>query len=262
MKGAIRAGLIPVAAALLLVVVACGGDDAPPDAEFAPRIEVFAPIDEAEVVTVAGNEPEYRLRIVSGLPNSCAQYKTTLVKVLEGNVTVDVRNTIPADERVVCGEVYGSHERTVDLAGLQPETDYTITVNGAVNLTLTTEAAAVEGQRSVFASIGDFRLEMTRTSPPAYDLVVETAVESTCMTQGDVDQSRLGGRLFGNLIRVNVTNLEEVNPANECADEITPYQVRVTLPGTFTLGEEYELMLNLDERYAFSGGSTELRRVK
>ena len=261
MKGAMRAGLI-LAIAAISVAAACGGEDAPPDPEFALRIEVLAPIEEAEVVTVVGPETEYMLRIVSGLPNACAEYKNTLVNIVGDAVTVDVRNTVPADLRVACAAVYGFKERTVELLGLAPATDYTITINATVSLTLTTEAAPVQGQRSVYAPLVDSRLELTASSPPAYDLVVDTGVESTCMTRGEVSHSRSGGHLFGNLIRVNVTNIEEIDPVIECSEEFNPYQVRVTLPGAFKLGSRYELLLNLDERYEFSGGATELRRVK
>ena len=75
-------------------------------------------------------------------------------------------------------------------------------------------------------------------------------------------QSRSGGRRVGRLIRVNVSNIEETKPTVECSEEFTPYEVRVTLPGKFTLGTKYELELNLSERYEFDAGSTELRRVK
>lgn len=262
MKGAVRAGLIVVIAALSVAAVACGGEDPPPDPEFALRIEVLAPIDEAEVVTVVGPETEYMLRIVSGLPNGCAEYKNTLVNIAGDAVTVDVRNTVPADLRVACAAIYGFEERTVELIGLVPATEYTITINGTVSLTLTTEAAPVQGQRSVHAPLLDSRLELTASSPPAYDLIVGTGVESTCMTRGEVSHSRSGGRLFGNLIRVNVTNIEEIDPLIECSEEFTPYEVRVTLPGAFKPGGKYELLLNLDERYEFIGGATELRRVK
>lgn len=260
MKGAVRMRLILGIMALFIVAAACGGEDPPPDVEFAPRIEALAPIDEAEVITVAG--PKYTLRIVSGLPNSCAEYKNTLVNIVGNTVLVDVRNTVPADVRVVCAAVYGFNERTVELPGLEPKTDYTIIVNGTVDLTLTTEAEPVEGQRSVYAPLVDIRLEMTASSPPTYDVVVGTGLESTCMTQGEVAQSRSGGRLFGRLIRVNLTNLEEIDPVTECSPEFTPYEVRVTLPGKFILNSTYELELNLDERYEFDAGSTELRRVK
>lgn len=262
MKGAVRMRLILGITALFVVAAACGGEAPPPDAEFAPRIEVFAPIDEAEVVIIAGTEAEYGLRIVSGLPDSCARYKNTLVNLVGNTLTVAVRNTVPSDLRVVCDTVYGVEERTVELVGLDPETDYEIIVNGVVTLTLTTEAAPVEGQRSVNAPLVDIRLELTASSPPAYDLILGTGLESTCMTRGTVAQSRSGGRLFGRLIRVNVSNIEETNPAVECSEEFTPYEVRVTLPGKFILGTKYSLELNVSERYEFDAGSTELRRVK
>lgn len=262
MKGAVRAGVILGIATLFVAAAACGGEDAPPDAEFAPRIEVLAPIDEAEVVAVAGDEPKYKLRLVSGLPDSCTEYKTTLVNITGDTVTVDIRNTVPADVRVACADVYSFEERTVDLLGLEPATDYNIIVNGVINLTLTTEAAPIAGQRLVDAPLLDFRLELTASSPPAYDLVLETGLESTCMTRAEVSKSRSGGRLFGNVIRVSVTNLEEIDPLTECSEEFTPYEARVTLPGGFRLGSKYELVLNQGGRYEFSGGSTELRRVK
>ena len=81
MKGAMRAGLI-LAIAVISVAAACGGEDAPSDPELALRIEVLAPIDEAEVITVVGPETEYMLRIVSGLPNACAEYKNILVNIV------------------------------------------------------------------------------------------------------------------------------------------------------------------------------------
>lgn len=262
MRRAVPVGLILAIFALFVVAAACGGEDPPPDAEFAPRIEVLAPIDEAEVITAAVPEFEYRLRIVSGLPNSCAEYKNTLVNIVGNTVRVNVLNTVPADVRVACGAIYGFHERTVELLGLDPNTDYDISVNGVVNLTLTTEMAPVEGKRSLPAPLVDFGLELTASSPPAYDLVVNTGLESTCMTRGEVVKSRSGGRLFGNLIRISLTNLEEIDPAEECSEEFTPYEIRVTLPGVFKLGGQYELVLNMGGRYEFSGGATELRRIK
>ncbi|HCV28144.1 MAG TPA: hypothetical protein QGI07_09245 [Dehalococcoidia bacterium] len=258
MNCARRTGLLLVISALFVVAMACGSD-APPDAEFAPRIEVMAPIDEAEVVVITDPEHEYQLRIVSGLPNACAEYKETHVKILGNDITVDVRNTIPVDVRVACAEIYGSHERIVELVGLEPSTDYQISVNGAASLSLTTEAALDDGTRSVLAPIMDFRLELTNTSPPAYDFIVNSGLESSCMTQGEAVQTRSGGRLFGNLIRVSLTNIEKVDVATECVRQFTPYEARLTLPGTFETGGDYEILINFDKQYEFKGGATETR---
>ena len=139
MNGALRTGIAIVISTMALSAFACG-EDAPPDVEFAPRLELLAPIDEAELITVGKESPVYQLRVVSGLPNACAKYKNTTVKIVGADIVVDVRNTVPQDDRVICAAVYGSYERTVDLPGLKPETDYTVTVNDQVQLKLKTEA--------------------------------------------------------------------------------------------------------------------------
>jgi hypothetical protein len=250
--------LILVVSALFVTAAACG-EDAPPDAEFAPRIEVIAPIDEAEVIAVRDPEPRYQLRIVSGLPNSCATHENTRVNIVGNAIVVEVRNTLPADVRVACAEIYGSHEGTVELPGLEPATDYEISINGAVDLTFTTEAKVDDGTRSVLAPITKFRLELTNSDPPEYDFVVDSGLESSCMTRGEVTRTRSGGRLFGNLIHVSLTNVEETDPETECSNDFTPYEARVTLPGVFEKGGEYRILLNFGNRYEFIGGSSALR---
>ncbi|MFP6593499.1 MAG: hypothetical protein VB860_00780 [Dehalococcoidia bacterium] len=259
MNRAVRAGMFLVIPVLFVLATACGSDDTPPDAEFAPRIEVLAPIDQAEVVVTGDAEPDYLLRIVSGLPNGCAKYDNTHVRTIGDVITVSVMNTIPEDVRVACTEIYGSHERTVELQGLENATDYEIIVNSAVNLTFSTEAEPTEGTRSVQAEIIDFRLELMNTAPLTYDFIMSSGLESSCITRGEVVQSRSGGRLFGDLIRINLTNLEDIDSTVECTGQFTPYEMRVTLPGSFAVDAEYEILLNFGNVYKFIGGSTELR---
>ena len=259
MTRAVRAGMFLVISALFVLAAACGGDDTPPDAEFAPRIEVFAPIDVAEVIVKDDGESDYLLRIVSGLPNGCAKYDSVHVNVETGIITVSVMNTIPEDVRVACTEIYGSHDRTVELQGLETATDYEIIINSATSLTFTTEAEPTEGMRSVQARIFDFRLELTNSTPLTYDFIMTSGLESSCITRGDANQSRSGGRLFGDLIRINLTNLENIDSAVKCTGDFTPYETRVTLPGNFVIDGEYEILLDFGNVYQFIGGSTELR---
>ncbi len=259
MNRAVRAGMFLAISALFVLAAACGSDDTPPDAEFAPRIEVLAPIDEAEVVITGDAEPDYLLRIVSGLPNACAKYENTLVNIGSGVITVRVMNTVPEDIRVACAEIYGSHERTVELLGLEKTTDYEIIVNNTINLTFTTEAEPSDGTRSIQARILDFRLELTNSSPLMYEFIMNSGLESSCITRGQVAQSRSGGRLFGDLIRINLTNLEDIDTTVECTGEFTPYEARATLPGNFVVGGEYKILLNFGNQYEFVGGTTELR---
>lgn len=259
MNRAVRAGMFLVISALFLLAAACGSDDTPPDAEFAPRIEVLAPIDEAEVVVTGDAEPDYLLRIVSGLPNGCAKYDDTHVKTVGDVITVTVMNTIPEDVRVICTAIYGSHERTVELRGLENATDYEIIVNSAVNLTFTTETEPTEGTRSVQARIVDFRLELMNDSPLTYDFIMNSGLESSCITRGEAVKSRSGGRLFADLIRINLTNLENIDSTVECTGGFTSYEARVTLPGNFAVGDEYKILLNFGNQYEFIGGATELK---
>ena len=259
MTQAVRAGMFLVISALFVLAAACGSDDTPPDAEFAPRIEVFAPIDVAEVIVADNAESDYLLRVVSGLPNGSAKYDNMHVNVGAAVITVSVMNTIPEDVRVACTLEYGSHDRAVELQGLETATDYEIIINSATNLTFTTEAEPTEGMRSVQARILDFRLELTNSIPLTYDLIMNSGLESSCITRGDANQSRSGGRLFGDLIRINLTNLEDVDATVECTGEFTPYETRVTLPGNFVIDGDYEILLNFGNVYEFIGGSTVLR---
>ena len=258
MSGAMRTGLILVISALFIAAVACG-DDAPPDADFAQRIEVYAPVDEAEVITVRDPYIGYQLRVVSGLPSSCAEYLDTRVYILGSKIIVGVWNTIPEDVRVVCAAVYGSHERTVELRGLALSTEYQVVLNNTEPLTLMTEAAADDGTRSVLATIVDLDLVLTNNAPLEYDLVVTSELESSCISQGELVKSRSGGRIWGNVIRVSLTNLVETDPAEECSGEITNYEVRLAMPGKFVEDAEYELQMNGREGFDFVGGLTNLR---
>jgi len=259
MNGALRTGIAIVISTMVLSAVACG-EDAPPDVEFAPRLEVIAPIDEAELITVGGQQsPVYQLRVVSGLPNACASYKNTTVKIVGTDIVVDVRNTLPQDSRVICAAVYGFYERTVDLPGLKPETDYTVTVNDQVQLKLTTEAKLDVGMRSVLATLVDFRLELMNEFPLQYEFVANSGLESSCIAQGEVTQTRSGGRLFGHVLRISLTNLEQIDSTTECIQEFTPYEVRVPLTGDFDPGSDYILQLNFGNQYDFVGGQTNLK---
>jgi hypothetical protein len=73
---------------------------------------VPAPIDALELVIRESAPPQYAVHITSGLPNGCAQFEdATLTAPLE----IRVRNSVPSDRNVVCTQIYGSHEETVDI---------------------------------------------------------------------------------------------------------------------------------------------------
>jgi hypothetical protein len=124
---------------------------------------------------------------------------------------------------------------------------------------LMTEAEVDDGTRSVLATIIDLELEMTNTSPPEYDLIVTSELESSCISQGELVEARTDGRIWGNVIRVSLTNIVETNPAVECSGEITNYEARVAMPGKFVTDGAYELQMNGRELFDFVGGLTELK---
>ena len=94
--------------------------------------ETPAPIESVEVVVSESDPLEYSLRIVSGLPSGCVEFKGYEVS-LDGNVfTVDVVNLEPTGP-VVCTAIYETHEGEVALDGsLTPGETYTVIVNGEV----------------------------------------------------------------------------------------------------------------------------------
>jgi hypothetical protein len=102
-----------IAAVSFAAVCGDADDGAPPQNG---RTLVDAPIDELELIVRESAPPQYAVRIVSGLPNGCAEFADARVTGRSGNETkVQVRNTIPSDPNVVCTAIYGTHEEIVDL---------------------------------------------------------------------------------------------------------------------------------------------------
>lgn len=89
---------------------------APPTATLAPdRKFELAPIDGAEMVVQKSNPVQYAVHITSGLPSGCAQFADATASRNGDEITITVRNTLPADPHVACTQIYGSHETTVRL---------------------------------------------------------------------------------------------------------------------------------------------------
>jgi len=79
---------------------------------FEQREEVRAPIDDAEIVS---HEDGYTLRIVSGLPNGCAEFERIDTMRSDPDVFVDVWNTMPAGDDTVCTMIYNTAENSIEL---------------------------------------------------------------------------------------------------------------------------------------------------
>ena len=75
----------------------------------------LAPIDGAEIVVRESAPPQYAVHITSGLPSGCAEFADATASRTGDEITITVRNTLPADARIACTQIYGTHEATVEL---------------------------------------------------------------------------------------------------------------------------------------------------
>jgi hypothetical protein len=139
MQGVMTAVKFMLGAVLVLVAggllaVSCGDADDDGGATATPseerRLEL-APIDELELIIRETFPPQYAARIVSGLPNGCAQFHDAELVSRQGQTfTIRVRNSMPADPNVVCTAIYGTHEEIVELGSdLTPGAEYVVKVN-------------------------------------------------------------------------------------------------------------------------------------
>ena len=75
----------------------------------------LAPIDGAEIVIEESNPVQYAVHITSGLPSGCARFADAAASRSGVEITITVRNTMPADAHVACTQIYGTHETTLPL---------------------------------------------------------------------------------------------------------------------------------------------------
>jgi hypothetical protein len=121
----------------LLLVACTGANDEPilaqsPEASaVASRKEVHAPIESAEVIVRESAPPQYVLRVLSGLPNGCANFGR-IEQSRQGDVLeVTVWNSVPASGDVICTLEYGTTDNSVVLAGeFESGKSYDVRVNG------------------------------------------------------------------------------------------------------------------------------------
>lgn len=100
-------------------------------------VEVDAPIESVEVVTLESSPAQYMLRIVSGLPGGCAQFNGYESSIDGATINVAVTNLVPFGP-VACTAIYGYHEGEVVLGNaFAVGESYTVIVNGEVTETFT-----------------------------------------------------------------------------------------------------------------------------
>ena len=131
-----RVGIL-VAMSLMLALTAACSDDTDADSDGAPPSPtpgvrtVLAPIDELELVVRESFPPQYSVRIVSGIPSGCAQFKEAKLTGTSGTTfTIEVTNTEIDDPNAVCTAIYGMQESFIDLGSdLVSGTEYTVNAN-------------------------------------------------------------------------------------------------------------------------------------
>jgi hypothetical protein len=132
--------LLLIAGATLLLATACGdardgggggGIATPSPTPGAGRTVVPAPIDKLELITRESAPPQYAVRILSGLPSGCARFNEARITGRSGTtITIDVTNTMPADNTIACTAIYGTHEAIIELGtDFIPGTEYLVRVN-------------------------------------------------------------------------------------------------------------------------------------
>ena len=146
MRITVKFALLAVAAPLLLLAAACGdpdssdGDDdgggssAPTPTPSAVVLDgrqvVPAPIDELDLLQRESFPVQYALRLVSGLPDGCHEFRGVEVERDDTEITVSVTNTRPDDPDVACTQVYAQRESVVELGtDFTSGTTYTVKVN-------------------------------------------------------------------------------------------------------------------------------------
>lgn len=149
----LRRGLFVLLLATSALAVACAGDaDASPGPTDGPttgpiagptagpitgtppdaggRTAVPAPIEDVELVVRESYPVQYAVKVTSGLPSGCAEYRDATLERDGATLTITVTNTMPASDRVACTMIYGYTEHTVELGtDFESGSEYTVHVN-------------------------------------------------------------------------------------------------------------------------------------
>ena len=151
-------------------------------------IRVDAPIDELDLIILESFPVQYRLRVVSGLRNSCESFGGFDVTLDGTTVLVDLYNFRIGDTSIACAEIYGMVETNVDLGSdFDAGVTYTVQVgsrslkfrDGATGPFETGKGDLDDGYKLVLAPIESLSLN---TSGDEYNLAVTYGLPSGCHT--------------------------------------------------------------------------------
>ena len=226
-----------------MVLVRVGGSPSEPGPSEQEMVETPAPIESVEVVVSESTPRGYSLRIVSGLPSGCVEFKSYEVS-LEGNVvTVDVVNLKPLGP-VVCTAIYNRHEGEVPLDDrLASGETYTVIVNGEVTNSFLTRDHRTSEWVIELSPIENVDVVVSESDPTTYSLNVLSTLPqgSSCSVFNGYNISRR----THDTIEVEVTHLK-VAPGQviPCTTDLPTVSTEIPLGANLIVGQRYAVIVN------------------
>lgn len=224
-----------------------------------------API-EYVAINVDAVTGDAELVVTTGLPNSCYESGSASL-VLDGEVIrADVANLKPADQNIVCAEIYRTVETSLALESpVEPCETYTVIANGkeysvqAIAPNVRCANPNPFGQPLpgapdyptvvVPAPIESVLIISTRSLPPINVVKIISGLPSGCAQFNDYDVVR-----EGNEIRISVTNLMPDPESVVMCTQIYGYQdTSVNIGSDFEDGVEYSVYVNNYPAETFMG---------
>lgn len=93
-------------------------------------VQALAPIESIEVLILESFPVQYRVLVVSGLPNACYSFAGYWLDLSGDTIRIEIINWKPADSGVACAAVYRAVETTIHLGSdFESGKTYTIVVN-------------------------------------------------------------------------------------------------------------------------------------
>lgn len=220
------------------------------------KVSVPAPIDGLGI-NVDGTSGEAKLVVTTGLPNSCYEFESASL-IHDGDIIrVDASNLRPADQNMMCAEIYRTVETSLTLeTSIEPCENYSVVANGEkhsvqaiapnvrcanpdpIGQPLPTEPDYPTAV--VPAPIESVMIISTRSLPPQYVVKIISGLPSGCAQFNDYDVV-----LDGNEIHIKVTNLMPAPDTLVMCTQIYGYQdTSINIGSDYTRGVEYSVLVN------------------
>ncbi len=98
-------------------------------------VQVPAPIESVEVLIMESFPPQYSVVVVSGLPNACVSFGGYYIDRDNDTIQIEIVNWKPADQGVVCAQVYGTMKTNIPLgADFESGKSYAVAVNDVTEI--------------------------------------------------------------------------------------------------------------------------------